>query len=379
MMGVNLFDKEKCGGKQILFFGLETYSLLGGLQSFNRRLIRHLGLYAKSRGYKPVYAGLLRDRSANIPTLEGVNIELFGSSRMAFLLSAAIKSIFNGDMLMLGNINLVPIAFLTKLFNKKIKVVLFVHGDDVWNDARYRKKKIYDELCLKSVDFIASVSWFTARTMAKEFSQPLSKFRLMPNATDVLSPPRDRSPLGKRILVVSRLDKHDGEKNIDKLIQTMIYVLKYDSEIILEIVGDGVLRPGLESLAAQIGVARSVRFLGRLADEDLKNAYARASVFAMPSSKEGFGIVYLEAWQFGLPVICSKFGASCEIVSDGEDGFVVDPNNVKELSDKIILLIGDQNLAKQFGESGRKKVHEKYSDLQYNLNLKTLISELENS
>ena len=81
----------------------------------------------------------------------------------------------------------------------------------------------------------------------------------------------------------------------------MIYVLKYDAEIILEIVGDGVLRPGLESLAAQIGVERSVRFLGRLADEDLKNAYARASVFAMPSSKEGFGIVYLEAWQFGLP------------------------------------------------------------------------------
>ena len=379
MMGVNLFNKEKRGGKQILFFGLETYSLLGGLQSFNRRLIRHLGLYAKSRGYKSVYVGLLRDRSANIPTLDGVDIELFGSSRMVFLLSSALKSIFNGDILMLGNINLTPIALLTKLFNKKIKVILFVHGDDVWNDARYRKKKIYDELCLKSVDCIASVSWFTARTMAREFSQPLSKFRLMPNATDVLAPPRDRFPIGKRILVVSRLDKHDGEKNIDKLIQSMIYVLKYDAEIILEIVGDGVLRSGLESLAAQIGVERSVRFLGRLADEDLKNAYARASVFAMPSSKEGFGIVYLEAWQFGVPIICSKFGASCEIVSDGEDGFVVDPSNVKELADKIILLIGDQDLAKRFGESGRKKVHEKYSDLQYSQNFKALISELENS
>jgi phosphatidyl-myo-inositol dimannoside synthase len=73
---------------------------------------------------------------------------------------------------------------------------LFVHGDDVWNDPRYRKKKIYDELFLKSVDCIASVSWFTAHTMAREFGLPLSKFRLMPNATDRIAPPLDQPPLG---------------------------------------------------------------------------------------------------------------------------------------------------------------------------------------
>ena len=92
-----------------------------------------------------------------------------------------------------------------------------MHGDEVWNDPLYRKKKIYDGLFLQSVDCIVPVSWFTALTMAREFGLPLSKFRLMPNATDrITPPPLDRTLAGKRILAVSRLDAHDGGKNIMK-------------------------------------------------------------------------------------------------------------------------------------------------------------------
>jgi phosphatidyl-myo-inositol dimannoside synthase len=280
---------------------------------------------------------------------------------------------------LLGSVKLTSIAFFTKIFNKNVKVILFVHGDDVWNDPRYRKKKIYDELFLKSVDCIASVSWFTAHTMAREFGLPFSKFRLMPNATDRIAPPLDRTTAGQRILAVCRLDAHDGGKNIDKLIQAMVYVSARQTTAILEIAGDGILRSELEQLASHLGLERCIRFLGRLPDDQLREAYARASVFALPSSKEGFGIVYLEAWQFGLPVICSKFGAPSEIVSDGEDGFAVDPENVKELAAKIVQLIGDKDLAKRLGENGRKKVEQKYSDLQYSENFQALMSEMENS
>jgi phosphatidylinositol alpha-1,6-mannosyltransferase len=378
-MIVDWFRKEQRGKKQILFFALETYSLIGGLQSFNRRLIKHLGLYTISNKYNAAYVGVLRDRRARIPSIPGVKIEPFGHSRIVFLFKAVLKSIFIGDILLLGSINITSIAFFTKIFNKKIKIILFVHGDDVWNDPRYRKKKIYDKLFLKSVDCIASVSWYTAHTMAREFAVPLSTFRLMPNATDWIAAPLDRTPEGKRILAVSRLDSHDTGKNVDKLIQAMVYVSKNETDAVLEIVGDGVLRPELEQLAARIGVERCVRFLGRLQDEQLREAYARATVFALPSSKEGFGIVYLEAWQFGLPVICSKFGAPSEIVSDGDDGFVVDPDDVKALAAKIIQLLGDKDLAKRFGENGRKKADKKYSDAQYGENLKAILSEIEDS
>ena len=175
--------KDRNRKTQILFFALETFSLIGGLQAFNRRLIKHLGLYTSSKGYPLAYIGLLRDLGSQLPSIPGVELRPFGKSRIIFLFKSVLKAARTGDILLLGSINLASIAFFTKIFNKNIRVVLFVHGDDVWNDPRYRKKKIYDELFLKSVDCIASVSWFTARTMAREFNQPLGKFRLLPNAS----------------------------------------------------------------------------------------------------------------------------------------------------------------------------------------------------
>jgi glycosyltransferase involved in cell wall biosynthesis len=66
-------------------------------------------------------------------------------------------------------------------------------------------------------------------------------------------------------------------------------------------------------------------------------------------------------------------------VSDGEDGFTVDPDDVKELAAKILQLIEDKDLAKRFGKNGRKKAEQKYSDLQYGENFRALMSEMENS
>jgi hypothetical protein len=73
-MIVDWFRKEQRGKKKILFFALETYSLIGGLQSFNRRLIKHLGLYTISNKYNAAYVGVLRDGCASIPSIPGVKI-----------------------------------------------------------------------------------------------------------------------------------------------------------------------------------------------------------------------------------------------------------------------------------------------------------------
>jgi glycosyltransferase involved in cell wall biosynthesis len=96
----------------------------------------------------------------------------------------------------------------------------------------------------------------------------------------------------------------------------------------------------------------------------------------MPSSKEGFGIVYLEAWQFGLPVICSDQGASSEVVSDGLDGFVVDPANVSMICDRLQILLTQPALAKAMGERGRRKVDARFLDPMFQTNLNALIDEL---
>src|SRR5664279_244673 len=128
------FRKERRRKKQILFFALETFSLIGGLQSFNKRLIKHLGLYRISSAYNLAYIGLLRDKCAKIPSIPGVEFETFGDSRTVFLFTAVLKAVRSGDIVLLGSVNLTSIAFFTKIFNKNVKVILFVHGDVVWND-----------------------------------------------------------------------------------------------------------------------------------------------------------------------------------------------------------------------------------------------------
>jgi phosphatidylinositol alpha-1,6-mannosyltransferase len=76
---------------------------------------------------------------------------------------------------------------------------------------------------------------------------------------------------------------------------------------------------------------------------------------------EGFGIVYLEAGLFGKPVIGSHSGGVTDAVLDRKTGFLVDPLNVKEISETMILLLQDTVLAKRLGEEGRNRVLSQFT------------------
>ena len=93
--------------------------------------------------------------------------------------------------------------------------------------------------------------------------------------------------------------------------------------------------------------------------EELIRLYEHASVFAMPSIQENFGHVFLEAMAYKTPCIGTTVDAMPEIIENGKTGFLVPPNDHKELADKLILLLEDENLMKRMGESGRRRV-EKY-------------------
>ena len=173
-----------------------------------------------------------------------------------------------------------------------------------------------------------------------------------------------------------RLGAADREKNVAEIIRAVAKLRQSLPGLTYEIAGDGPLQPELEALAKELGAGDIVKFLGFITDGELDKAYARASVFALPSAKEGFGIVYLEAWQRGLPVICSSEGASKEIVEDGVDGFVVDPADVSILADRLHLLLSQPGRAKAMGERGRRKVEANYLNPVFKANLGRLIDDL---
>lgn len=101
--------------------------------------------------------------------------------------------------------------------------------------------------------------------------------------------------------------------------------------------------------------------LGYLKEEEKKDAFDACDVLVMPSRYDSFGIVYLEAWKCGKPVIGARIGAVSEVIEEDRDGFLVEFGNVEQLSSKILYLMNHPDLSKRMGENGRRKVVERFN------------------
>lgn len=361
---------------QLVVCALQTYSQIGGLQNFNKRVFVNLSDRTVARQENSPVVLIRGDEGAVLPALPRTEVVAL-DNQFRFVWRAVLAGVTRADLFIVGHINLLPLAVLVRCLRPRLPILLFVHGDEVWNSSVGRKRRWYEPIFLRAVTRIASVSAYTAMTMAREFSVARSKFRILPNAVDPTSYSRG---LGGQeaptILTVTRLGSGERRKHVDKMIRAVAELSPKLPNLSYEIVGDGALRPELEALARELGVGDVVKFLGRVDDAGLEAAYARATVFALPSAKEGFGIVYLEAWQHALPVICSSQGASKEIVADGVDGFVVDAADVSMIADRLYRWLSDPGLARTMGENGRCKVEDHYLNKSFRKNLDRIIDEL---
>jgi glycosyltransferase involved in cell wall biosynthesis len=158
------------------------------------------------------------------------------------------------------------------------------------------------------------------------------------------------------VLFVGALTKWHSYKGLDVLLKAFALAKGRDPGIRLLIVGEGHLRPAYMGLASDLGIGDSVIFAGDVRDEDLPSYYACSDVLALPSkdSSEGFGLAILEAGACGKPVIASMVGGVPEVVEDGVNGLLVPPNDARALSEAILRILGDEELARRLGERGRE-------------------------
>ncbi|WP_460522446.1 glycosyltransferase [Humibacter antri] len=134
-----------------------------------------------------------------------------------------------------------------------------------------------------------------------------------------------------RIVFVGRVT---GEKQIDVLLRA-VRMLPDDLDVGLEIVGDGDQRRHLEQLAEQLGIADRVTFTGYVSDDELREAYTRATVLAMPSIAELQSIVTMEAMASALPVVAADAMALPHLVHDGQNGYLFRPGDAADLAEKL--------------------------------------------
>jgi glycosyltransferase involved in cell wall biosynthesis len=99
-----------------------------------------------------------------------------------------------------------------------------------------------------------------------------------------------------------------------------------------------------------------IRLLTYAPDAVKHDALAAADVFAMPSRTDSFGIVYLEAWCYGLPVVGARAGGVPDVIADGQDGVLVRFGDVPALAAAVGDLLRDRDRARRLGAAGRAKV-----------------------
>jgi glycosyltransferase involved in cell wall biosynthesis len=127
-------------------------------------------------------------------------------------------------------------------------------------------------------------------------------------------------------------------------------------DMVLEIIGDGPERHRLESLASQLGIAERVRFRGRQSRHEVAAAMQRCTVFALPSRYEGLGCVYLEAMATGTAVIGCRGQGIAEIIRHGSNGFLVGPENERELALALAMLLRDEPRRRSLGRAARDTI-----------------------
>jgi phosphatidyl-myo-inositol dimannoside synthase len=278
-----------------------------------------------------------------------------------------------------GHAKLVRCCLPTKLLFRRTRYRLFVHGVDVWSlDPARRPRWLSRTLLNYLIDEVIAVSRFTLHRMAASFR--IKRSSVLPNAIDfqdseVPGVPGEEVPHkgAPRLLSVSRLDSHDGPKGIDFALRAVAILRQQHPLIRYQIIGDGVLRGGLEELTGKLGLDECVEFSGRVSDAEVEQAFRSADIFLLPSRKEGFGIVFLEAWKFGLPVVCGNVDASSEVVEDGLDGFTVDPCSPQEIAAAVRKLLQDPGLRDRFVAHGRGKLLTCFSGTAFLQNLRQLV------
>jgi colanic acid/amylovoran biosynthesis glycosyltransferase len=209
-----------------------------------------------------------------------------------------------------------------------------------------------------SADAIVCISDF-ARSQVMGFApeERWRRFRVVHCGLDPteFDPDRERrlAATGFRVLYVGRLVPFKGQA---VLLEALAAIRSRGVDASLTVVGDGPSRQTLERRAMELGLPGAVTFAGVVGQDAIRSYYSSADAFCLPSFAEGVPVVLMEAMAMRVPVVTSQVMGISELVDDGEDGLLVRPGRVDELSAALERLARDPELRERLGRRGRDKV-----------------------
>lgn len=329
---------------KISFLYLNAFSDIGGIQTFNRNFLRACNELANENFSFHAYS--LKDKKPDLTPFENIPKDTAEGNKMSFL----IKSFFacHGiDKIILAHFNLLfPLAIFLRIFSPRSEIILVAHGIEAWKPLSFLKK-----ISLRSCHHILAVSSFTKEKLVSIHRVNPDRVHIFPNTLDPEFPLSEdwQTP-------VNVFEKHKINKN-DRIIFTLCRLSTLEKrkgyEIIIRLLPKLIkLHPGIRyilagkeedqaelkritQLVSELNLQEHVILPGYLSPEELPAYYAACTLFVMPSTKEGFGIVFLEALAFGKPVIAGNQDGSKDALQNGKLGILVNPHNEEDILQAI--------------------------------------------
>lgn len=379
---------------RLLLFTLEFYPFQGGVASYNDNLIRGLA----HMGYRvDVLTSHLSGRSKEE---EEVDRELVHNGRIrifrkqlysrgkllqwAFIIPVFIFLFRKPDVILITDDAGQRVASVLQISRFRIPYFITVHGSEVYStfsretSAEGIDRKLFGWFKRRAERFFSKsngvifVSRYTRDLFKRLYDKPLKRYKVVHNGIGehiILSKPevkkRYETKVGEIVCItVSRIDPRKNHAAVFKALKLMPDSIR--SRVIYKIIGSGSFRIELEACARRLGLANQIIFLGELSEEHKYRELDTADIFIMPSKQvrgtvEGLGISFLEAAARGLPLIGGRHGGVPEVIHDGYNGFLVDPDDNREIMHALKKLVENRSLREKMGWNSWKRVRAHFS------------------
>ena len=278
-------------------------------------------------------------------------------------LVAAELASFRPDVVLAQSVYEAAAVHLAKrLAGSRARVVVDVHGD--WGTAtrlygsRLRRTlspltAFVSRSALQRADAVRTISGFTTRLVRGEGIEPASVFPAYVDLTTFVRDEPHALPDDPRALFVGVLERY---KNIDGLVAAWREVAAQVHAARLTIVGSGREHRLVEDLVR--GSAGTVEWFDRLPQAEIASALDTSTCLVLPSRSEGLPRVVIEAFCRGRPVVGARAGGIPDIVRDGENGLLVEPDDPHGLADAIARVLDDRGLAERLAAGARASAAE---------------------
>lgn len=285
-----------------------------------------------------------------------------------FLLSnLIIKSEY--DFIILSSMATPFILMAIILLRSKTKWGEILYGLDV-NKQRPSYHEILYKKMIKKADVVYTISEYTKEIIEKKYQINKTKIKIitpgisksfLKENIQKYKPQKFNTIDFKNNKIILSLGRLVERKGFDMLINSMKIIHKEIPDALLLIAGEGPYEQHLIKMVDELKLNNCIKFLGYVNNKEKHYLYSCADVFAMPNRElangdvEGFGIVFLEANAYGVPVIGGNSGGAPDAIDNNRSGFLVNPLDINEIASKILLLLKNNKLSSKMGLYGKKR------------------------